>query len=174
MTRVTIAYDYQPGWDLLRRAFTSLFPAVFFNLVWSSHSDAAVLTVTMERGTLLWIMPNINLTLPYIVRVRSQSHFMLSSSCLNLCQAVSSPGLFLMTLTTWFQISLQLSLSPCSHIHWFCGISVQTPAFCSIDNDSSCSICVKYLLVYFHVQLHKTDNEIISCCQKDKGVLMAC
>lgn len=91
-----------------------LCPAVFFFLLFD------LMLLFSERAALLQIMPNINLTLAHIFRVGGQSHFMLLSSRLNLHQAlVSSPGLFIMKLMSWFQISLEPSipiLSPCAPI----------------------------------------------------------
>lgn len=57
-------------------------------------------------------MPNINLTLPYIFSVRVHSHFMLSSSHLNLDWAVFfSIGSFILNLTPFFHMSLSVSFS---------------------------------------------------------------
>lgn len=85
VTYVTIALDYAPGWDLFRSVCG--FPALLFPFFILFDLNAAFFIVVWGggiRGELLQIMPNINLTLPHISRVRGQNHSMLLSSRFNL------------------------------------------------------------------------------------------
>lgn len=92
VTHVTIALDCAPGKELLRSIYQwFVCSAVFFFFFYLIWSDAAVLTVMRERGALLQIMPDINLTLPHIFRVRVQSYFMSLSSRLNFYWVGLSP-----------------------------------------------------------------------------------
>lgn len=93
-------------------------------------------------------MPNINLTLPYIFSVRVHSHFMLSSSHVNLDWAgvFFSTGSFILNLTPFFHISLSVSL---------CVIFKMLTCFsrnnCILSQATHFVLNAKDLFVYNHV-----------------------